>query len=634
MAKEHENDTRAEGMPVEETGHSATANPIEVDVDQAADSTSKKKGTEPEQTKPKEEAKTKSAPNTGDKKSLWQTIKGFFKAIGGVLAAPALMLQKLMLRIIGGKEAVKESEKAFADALKEAQVKQATKEAREFNEREVNKILEERMKTPEWTEGLHITGVNFIDNETGQDSVLHSIVVQCNQDGHFAGEYRVHVGVDGQLLKNNIVPNDVFKQLAELMEEAQLQAGNTQVGDNGEQDHTQDDTGVPVEENGPPADPYTTINEHNGKEVTVVRDPNAPKAVITITEGDRESTYTAQYEGGHIRIEGMDQRDSASALVAQTVYQAFKPIIDADRASLSHSKGVSLDKVAAAEAFRDMRETVTTTLSTPADQLKQCSAMFIIPTSQDSVSVVRANISPANLEKGKHDLIHMHTFRLDTKDGQNFAFETVQHGSQSVTKLADVSVYPSMATTPNALNTAMMQVQYAATRLPVIDSHQTPENTTVQMVAVADEAKFDATGNINLIACAHVVPQHDGFELQTERTLTHAEIQSVMAHIPQNDNTVFSDETYADAVDALKQSAGVRNDGQAYTRYFVIGDAAFAYDGHNLSIQRAGDDKPFVKEVKELDSEAIQDAYADYAKAIADAEHDVPEAAEHEAGNK
>jgi 2,4-dienoyl-CoA reductase-like NADH-dependent reductase (Old Yellow Enzyme family) len=228
----------------------------------------------------------------------------------------------------------------------------------------------------------------------------------------------------------------------------------------------------------------------------------------------------------------------------------------------------------------------------------------------------------------------MHTFRLDTKDGQNFAFETVQHGSQSVTKLADVSVYPSMATTPNALNTAMMQVQYAATRLPVIDSHQTPENTTVQMVAVADEAKFDATGNINLIACAHVVPQHDGFELQTERTLTHAEIQSVMAHIPQNDNTVFSDETYADAVDALKQSAGVRNDGQAYTRYFVIGDAAFAYDGHNLSIQRAGDDKPFVKEVKELDSEAIQDAYADYAKAIADAEHDVPEAAEHEAGNK
>jgi hypothetical protein len=65
-----------------------------------------------------------------------------------------------------------------------------------------------------------------------------------------------------------------------------------------------------------------------------------------------------------------------------------------------------------------------------------------------------------------------------------------------------------------------------------------------------------------------------------------------------------------------------------------MGGAAFAYDGHNLSIQRAGDKKPFVKEVKELDSEAIHDAYADYAKAIADAERDTPEVTEHEAGDK
>jgi hypothetical protein len=180
----------------------------------------------------------------------------------------------------------------------------------------------------------------------------------------------------------------------------------------------------------------------------------------------------------------------------------------------------------------------------------------------------------------------------------------------------------------------MMQVQYAATKLPVIDSHTKANGDVVQLVAIANDAQLTATGQAQHIACAQVVPQHEGFELQVERALTNTELHGLMQYMPQNGTTTFSMETYADAVDVLKQSAGVRNDGKSYTRYFVMGDAAFAYDGHNLSIQRAGDEKPFVKEVKALDPEAIQDAYADYAKAIADAERDAPEAAEHEAGDK
>ena len=616
---------------VDHTNTEQPVNPVEEQeqVDQATDS-KKKQAEQPAQNRPEEENKQKPQAEKGEKKSFWQMIKDFFKSVGDVLKTPSLLFQKFMLRLVGGKEAVKAAEQAGADAIKEAQVKEATQRARDFTEREVNKILDERMQTQEWTNGLHIASVKFMDNETGQDAVSYSIVVQCEENQQFGGEYHIHMGADGQLLRNAQVPDEIFMQLSELMREVQLHSGDVQISANDDIDMDAD----VIDENQPPENPFEVINCHNGKEVTVTRDPNAPQATITVIEGQSERTYTAQYTGGHIRIEGMAQGDSASALVAQTVYQAFKPVIDSDIAALA-ANGQELYPIAATEAFRDMRDTAHGVLSTPVEELSKTSTMFIIPAEQGSVSVVRANVTPQNVtERGNNDLIHMHTFRLDTKDGQNFTFDTVQQGKKEETKLADVSLYTSMATKPNALNAAMMQVQYASTHYSALDSHQTPEGQTIQLVAFADDAKFAATGNVNLIACAQVVPQHEGFELQTERVLSNAELQGIMAYVPQNDNTTFSPETYADAVDVLKQSAGVRGDDQAYSRYFVMGDTAFAYDGQHLTVQRAGDAKPFVKDVKELDSEAIQEAYADYAKAIADAERDTPVEDEHEVGDE
>ena len=628
MAEERKDSTTVDNPlegtnPVEETGN-PNPNPVEPAEETTETGNKGKKGKEETTSGKTDDTKgPKKITNKGEGPKWWEAIKNFFKAIGRALATPKLFLEKLGIRIVGGKEAVKEAEKAFADAIKEQKEDMNLATVRERDQKSLDQVLEQSLKDPEYTQGAYITGVQLEKGQVGGVKYTAKITYMNEGELHTCD---MDIDANDQLLRNATVPDFVQRNMAELWRDAQVIVRPDSADAHDDIDE-QSGPDVPGDGQTPPVNPFQVINEADGKTVEVVRDPNDPeKATVTVTEGEREYNYTAHYNNGSISIMGMDrQGHAASALVAKSVYEAFEPLIKADHEKYAKTEGGDWYAAVAPDAFSRMRATVAGELAQAQespDAFKaqgSHAAMFIIPAQDGTASVVRANITPSNLDKQdkkgnvKNDAIHMHVFKIDTTQPHDYSFvQAPGRKGKTETKFTDVALSPAMLTQQNALNAAMMQVQYSATGHGSISVAELDGSTT-HLIAVANE-QFERTGAAADIACITCAPKHEGFALYAEHALGNAELQNLIMNVPGVDdpNTTFSPETKADAVDILTEAQQAMAEGKQYTRYFVMGDTVMGYDGTNLTIQRPGDKEPFAYAADKLDAEVIESAQTDY----------------------
>lgn len=551
--------------------------------------------------------KPHTVPKTKKEPPAWlQAIGGFFKAI---FVTPWALMQKVFLRIAGGKKMVQEADEQLVHELKEEKVRKAGLERAKFLEREINDLLKERMQDPAYTaEGLAITKVAIEPNVTGDDSVKYSITVTCINNGKDGGEYQLHMGQDGRVLYNAIVPQELQLQLHELIKSASLTAGEVEVGDHEEPFH---------EEPVPPPDPqalvqaHTVRNDHNGIDVTVTRSKD--KAVVEIT-GPKGESYdcTAALVGGHIRVDGLPQNIASNAVISQTIYQAFQPLLEHNLAVTGPAAGLSpelMQQRTLEGAFMDVRASVYNNLSADAASIDKSTSMFIIPSADGHATVINENISPNN-QRG--DRIHLNAYQLDTTTPTNFQFQqgTVLNRKTKEEEQGTIITHQAFYLTQAepAWNTNLAQFYYAATHLGAMPTH--PHE---QFIAFGDQAEIARTSDLRLVTCAKAIHREEGFELQSETHLDNTQLQTLAKMLYRDDSpTTFSTETRSVAAEVLSQAAQFEQQGEKFTRYFVMGDTVMNYDGKTLTMQRPGDDKPLTYTTDKLDADIIETAYSEY----------------------
>lgn len=564
------------------------------------------------------QSKPHSVPKPKKERPAWlQAIGGFFKAL---FVTPWALMQKVFLRIAGGKKMVEEADKQLVEELKEQKVRQADSERAKFLEREINDLLKERMQDPAYTaDGLAITKVSVNPNVTGDDSILHSITVTCQNGDKDGGEYQIHLGKDGMLRYNAIVPPELQLQLQELIKSASLTVGEAQVGD-----HEEPFDEEPV----PPPDPqalvqaHTVRNDHNGIDVTVTRSKD--KAVVEIT-GPKGESYecTAALVGGHIRVDGLPQNIASNAVVSQTIYQAFQPLLEHNLTVTGPAAGLSpelMQQRTLEGAFMDVRASVCNNLSADATSIDKSTSMFIIPGADGHATVINENISPNN-QRG--DRIHLNAYQLDTTTPTNFQFQqgTVLNRKTKEEEQGTIITHQAFYLTQAepAWNTNLAQFYYAATNLGAMPTHQHE-----QFIAFGDQAEIARTSDLRLVTCAQAITQEEGFELRSETHLNNTQLQELTSMLHRDDSpTTFSTETRSVAAEVLSQAAQFEQQGEKFTRYFVMGDTVMNYDGKTLTMQRPGDDKPFTYATDKLDADIIETAYSEYSAQNRD-EHEQP----------
>lgn len=628
--------------------------------------------------------KPHSVPKAKKEAPAWlQAVGGFFRAL---FVTPWALMQKVFLRIAGGKKMVEETEKQLVEELKEQKVRQAEIDRSKFLEREINDLLQKRLQDPAYTsDGLYISSVSINPNITGDDSILSSITVACNNGKQDAGEYQMHMSQDGRILYNAIVPHELQLQLQELIKSVSLTASNPEVSDYDE--HFFDEP-VDDQPEQSPVQVYTAHNdtrnphERKGLDVTVKRwtedvqngdvtvSVSKAKLQVIDTKGTRQS-YDVDLVGGHLQVHNLPQHIASNATVAKTIYQAFQPLLQHNQTLSAQHEGVSreaLHESALQDAFRHVHTSALNHMNSAKDTLQQyfaqCEAapetttpdvlpkpstsMFIIPNLDGTITVVNENVSLYNKDKehnpvvtpNKRDFVHLNAYFLDTNNPETCAFKTVlqpakdkqgreiidektkEPQQERVTQIIHQTV--SAQHTDRTLDVRIAQFYHAATQCQVMPV-TSPEGLMTHQFMTCSDNHASPPNNPGDITCVKAIATHEGFVLESEQHLNQSQIQEFTQLLHRDgDPTTFSTETRASAAEVLNKAAQFAQQGKRFTRYFVMGDVAMSYDGNTLSMQRPGDDKPVEFAINKLDAESIEAAYSEYYAQNRDTyEHDI-----------
>lgn len=587
-------ETRTDNKPIDNPGDNPGTNPVD----------------NPQQPTPESDQQSAPKPHTIPKSKkeapAWlQAIGGFFKAI---FVTPWALMQKVFLRIAGGKKMVEATEQKLLEELKEQEVHKAETKQAAFLEREINDLLKERMQDPAYTtEGLAITKVAIEPNVTGEDGVKYSITVTCTNDGKDGGEYQLHMSQDGRLLYNAIVPEELQLQLQELIKSASLTSGEPEVGyyeEPFEENIDQDANGLVISV-GPPQHLPKDTPDSNDEQLI---------AAVTITGPDVDGTTyncTATFERGHIRVDNLPTNLATNPIVAQTIYQAFKPILEQNLRDSVRDTGNPIEQIQAKaiqDGFINTLHSIDTAAS--ADPQKSTS-MFLIPSADGHTTVINQNIQPG---KPNGNVSHLHAFHLDTNNPQCVEFDAIPNAEPRRTQFANQSFGPTQPEKPRLASLA--QFYYVATNqqcFPI--QHDEAGRVTEQFIVVGDRDQAARADKLSEIACAHVIQRHEGFELRTETHLSNTDLQKFAHILSSNDApATFTAATRSAAATTLNQAAHYAQSDKQFTRYFVMGDTVMSYDGTTFTMQRPNDKAPFEYAAEKLDADTIETAYSQYSQ--------------------
>lgn len=513
----------------------------------------------PEVTKPK-----KAAPE------WWNNMKGFFKML---FVTPIVLMQNIFLRIAGGKDAVEQA-RIDADALsRDDEARRAGKAEGKRMESEINNLLKARIQSdPNFSkDGLTITSVKVYQPETGRQDIQYAIHVKCANESSYA----IYMDTSNQLRVTSIVPRDVTIQLDALIKDVQLNVADVTVsgGDpNGPYDtdeYVRDDETQKSAAEHNNAKMSKIINDvqvgNNTWEIDVTRDGETAYINITNQITGEEIHAKAQFLNGAIYIPNTP--DTLKGAIAQTVYQAYKPLIQKSIDDLRNEIGPEeadvLTRQFAVSAMAGQVYNTTRTLqhSDINEQTPPSTAMYLVPQPNNEITVVTHNTNPA-AKKNEH-VAYLHAYHMDVNNSQNFKFNRSADGKTQSEDIAIRRNLPQAVVSNNIAQWCFNATNATDFQLLIMNEHSAAytiraDNENNQLVTVITET------------------HHDGVAMRAQNELTDDQIRNLIplisSSMPYNENAL------ADAAKILSASVG-----KEYHDYFMMNNVVMQYDGKSLS---------------------------------------------------
>lgn len=513
----------------------------------------------PEVTKPK-----KAAPE------WWNNMKGFFKML---FVTPIVLMQNIFLRIAGGKDAV-EKARIDADALsRDDEARRAGKAEGKRMESEINNLLKARIKSdPNFSkDGLTITSVEVYQPETGRQDIQYAIHVKCANESSYA----IYLDTSNQLRAASSVPRDVTIQLNELIKDVQLDVVDVTVsgGDpNGPYDTDEyvrnDETQKSAAEHNN-ANTSKIINDvqvgNNTWEIEVARAGETAYINVTNKITGEEINTKAQFLNGAIYIPNTP--DALKGAIAQTVYQAYKPLIqksiDDLRTEIGPEEASVLIQQFAVSAMAGQVYNTTRTLqhSDINEQAPQSTAMYLVPQSNNEITVVTHNTNPA--AKKNENVAYLHAYHMDVNNSQNFKFNRNADGKAQSEDITIRRNLPQTVVSNNIAQWCFNATNATDSQILIMNEHSAAytiraDNKSNQLVTVVTEA------------------HHNGVAMRAQNELTDDQIQNLIPLI--SSNMPYNENALADAAKILSASVG-----KEYHDYFMMNNVVMQYDGKSLS---------------------------------------------------
>lgn len=520
---------------------------------------------EPQEIVPKVTKPKKAAPE------WWNNMKGFFKML---FVTPIVLMQNIFLRIAGGKDAV-EKARLDADALSRGdEARRAGKAEGKRMEREINNLLEARIQSdPNFSkDGLTITSVEVYQPETGRQDIQYAIHVKCANESSYA----IYMDTSNQLRAASSVPRDVTIQLNELIKDVQLDIVDVTVSEGdpnapydprdeyGQDDETQKSA---AEHNN--ANMSKIINDvqvgNNSWEIDVTRAGETAYINITNKITGEEIKTKAQFLNGAIYVPNTP--DALKGAIAQTVYQAYKPLIqksiDDLRTEIGPEQASVLTQQFAVSAMAGQVYNTTRTLqhSDINEQTPPSTAMYLVPQPNNEITVVTHNTNPA--AKKNENVAYLHAYHMDVNNSQNFKFNRSADGKTQSEDIAIRRNLPQTVVSNNIAQWCFNATNATDFQLLIMNEHSAAytiraDNENNQLVTVVTET------------------HHDGVAMRAQNELTDDQIRNLIplisSSMPYNENAL------ADAAKILSASVG-----KEYHDYFMMNNVVMQYDGKSLS---------------------------------------------------
>lgn len=587
-----------ETPPAESTTEDKDEDKSEADEPQQSENGQKQK----EQTQQRMQA----PPITKVKKEMPEWLIGIRDMLKMLFVTPVVLVQNLLVRLTGGKEAVKALREETADQIKADKVRQANKAEGDFLQDEINNLLKFRAQDPEYTtDGLTITSVEVFQPKMGKDDILYAIHVKCaNGSEYGAAEYALYMDQNRQLRTSSVVPREIALQLDELIRAVDLQHPDLSVGDKMDEDEISPESDQPYTEEQDPTHntaEYSEVhNDCDGIAVDVVRTNQEAYVNIIITKDDKSTEYNtkAQFKNGMIQIDGLPV-EADKAIVAQTIYQAYAPLFESISKEITangHTQE-ALYAVSMESMMTHVHNSINDALKAePASGKPTEVSMYIVPGSNGETALVASEhvLQPKENTPQTQATIHLHARQLETKDALHFEFSKSEDG-----KITDEHMRFNRTLHPNTIADKLGGWCYRATNAEGAQVFRMNDHTA--LYTVAPEGKvLSALGEI----------QYDGIGIRTQNPITANELKAITAATLTNEMpTIFSLETYSKAADILALSVSSIERNKSYRSYFIMGDSAFSYDGKELEMCKLGVDATYKVQMTNIDTQKLQEAH-------------------------
>lgn len=374
-------------------------------------------------------------------------IKGFFKML---FVTPVVLIQNLMLRLAGGKDAVAKAQQEAADSITHENERHTNESESKYIANEINKEIQFRIKeNPDYTkDGLTITSVKALPPEEHQKDMVYAFHVKCVDDStKESAEYVIHVDNNKTLQAKMSVPADVVIQMEALIDYVQPKIRDTSIS---EMD-IMDDFNREVNEANAMDEtqkPHNTsvINNYKSKDCnfTIEATRTNDTVVIDIRNNDTKEPRRLQAELTNGCIAIKDIPDNLKELIAKTVYQCYTPLINSminsAKPTCNNNYTEAAKKIytdAANYMYNDVKESTLNINSVQDSGSEKLTNMYVIPQRDNEIVVVTQNINQSFQDKTKKD-VFLHAYYMDVNENKGFEFIRAEDGKLALS--SDTSI--------------------------------------------------------------------------------------------------------------------------------------------------------------------------------------------------
>lgn len=402
-------------------------------------------------------AKTKNQ-EVGEKRRSpeWvQSVKDFLKM---VFVSPFALIARIAQRIALGKEGAQKADEMAEAAYKASNERRAAEKIADRMNREVSQILEQKNKSPEYSQDpLNIKSCQIYIPDNGRNDLQYAIDIHCQNQTEYnhSRDFALYVDKDGELVCNKGVPVEIIKQVEELLDQIKLTQRSASV-------EAQPESEQPYEPE-PPTEMATNIEQpiptipqitdelskddtrkikgtYGDSTVEVTVSSNETSALIKYTKCGREYEIIADCVHNGIRLSGTECDTLKS--ISQSDYVLF---CDAVTAAFPHIKlmnsSKSNPKAAILESIvQELSNTAQSGMPSASDRMDM-HRIYIIPDTFAQRNVVITVDNTANnfyINTGYLDPENGFTMCTPVGFSQNIQPIKTEHKMNTDTQIANI----------------------------------------------------------------------------------------------------------------------------------------------------------------------------------------------------